>query len=175
LIAYKFLARGAVGPFSGFRWPTGSPGPWVEGRTDGRLACFSGIHGCAVEHLPYWLHDELWEVELEEPITAPHKLVAPRGRLLGRLDAWDADSRSAFGLACVERVRPLAEGAPAEAHELVEAILDDAGGLAHRALPAGAGFCAARLAELVAGTDAYERERAAQAAWLAERLALRRS
>ena len=47
--AYKFLAPGAVGPFSGFAWPTGTPGPWVEAVPH---TCATGVHACLVEDLP---------------------------------------------------------------------------------------------------------------------------
>ncbi|HET9553714.1 MAG TPA: hypothetical protein VFP50_12165, partial [Anaeromyxobacteraceae bacterium] len=62
MIAYKFLAPGAVGPFSGFAWPVpsgGGPGPWVAAGAGG------AIHACRTHHLPWWLDAELWAAELD--------------------------------------------------------------------------------------------------------------
>src|SRR5689334_4079735 len=65
--AYKFLAKGARGPISGFEWPssyTGGPGPWVE--VEGELGlCTNGYHVCRPLDLAHWLHDELWELETQ--------------------------------------------------------------------------------------------------------------
>src|SRR3712207_8826950 len=35
MLAYKFLRPGAVGPFSGVRWPAPGTGAWVEAAGDG--------------------------------------------------------------------------------------------------------------------------------------------
>jgi hypothetical protein len=90
VLAYKFLRAGALGPFSGFRWPEpdpGGPGPWVEARPF-RGACGGGIHGCDADHLVYWLNDTLWIIELGgEVVAADRKLIAPRGHLVRRVDA----------------------------------------------------------------------------------------
>ncbi|MEA2384124.1 MAG: hypothetical protein QOH72_4095 [Solirubrobacteraceae bacterium] len=65
MIAYKFLCAGAVGRFSGHRWPLpGDPGAWVVARGDATL-CATAVHGCRVADLPWWLHDELWEAEFD--------------------------------------------------------------------------------------------------------------
>ena len=57
------------------------------------------------EQLPYWLNWELWRVELDGEIEQGEtKLVAERGRLLARVDAWDAELQDAFCRACSERV-----------------------------------------------------------------------
>lgn len=171
MIAYKFLAAGGVGPFSGFLWPTGAPGPWVEAAGTAH-ACFAGVHGCSVEHLPFWLHEELWEIELENPVAAEHKLVASRGRLLRRVEAWDPRARLEFGASCLERVAPLVQAAPEPVAKVVAEIVEDLRGIAVRGGAASAGFCAARIAELVGGAAEYDAERAAQSRWLVERLSL---
>jgi hypothetical protein len=93
VIAYKWLAADGTGPFSGFRWPLpgAAPGEWVEAAVD---PCGSGVHACRVRDLPLWAGQLLYEVELDGPLTEePTKLVAPRGRLLRRIDAWDAQAR----------------------------------------------------------------------------------
>ncbi len=111
--AYKFLSSGAVGLYSGFRWPQPAgeaPGEWVE--AVGPLEpCHSGIHACGAGELAYWLDDELWEIELEGTVAAGHGVVARRARLVRLLEGWDAETASAFALACAERARELAEQA----------------------------------------------------------------
>jgi hypothetical protein len=113
--AYKFLAPGAVGPFSGFRWPTpaaSGPGPWVDGTADELARCRAAVHACRVDDLPWWIQPELWEVELAEPVRRTrHKLFAPRGRLVARCRGWDAEAAHAFGRACAARAAGHAAGA----------------------------------------------------------------
>jgi hypothetical protein len=149
LIAYKFLATGAIGPFTGFRW---QPDVWVE--ADEATPCRSGVHACRPKHLPLWLDSELWEVELDgEVIEGERKLVAQRGRLTHRIERWSPDLAREFGHFCARRTR------------------ERVGFVAQNRI-AIAGFAAARAAELRDGAAAYESERRAQAAWLAERLGL---
>src|SRR5690242_17660463 len=104
--AYKFLRADGVAPFTGHRWPLprgGNPGAWVEAETV--EPCRRGIHGCACDDLPYWLHGELWEIELDGDVQrVGHKLVARRGRLLRQVEAWNDESARDFSFACAERV-----------------------------------------------------------------------
>ena len=89
MIAYKFLRPDGTGVFTRFAWPLPGdrPGAWVEAPIQ---ACRSGIHACRVEHLPLWLGRELYEIELAGAIVAERtKVVAERGRLVRRVDAWD--------------------------------------------------------------------------------------
>jgi hypothetical protein len=103
VIAYKFLRAGRAGPFSGFEWP--QPRVWVRAGGE-TVMCRRGIHACRTQDLPWWLADELWEIELEEPITTDeHKLVAPAGRLLSRIERWTASSAQQYGEACAWRTR----------------------------------------------------------------------
>jgi hypothetical protein len=161
--AFKFLLDGQVAPFSNFRWPVDE---WVAS-TD-HAACHSGIHACDPGDLPYWLMDELWEIELAGSITrGQHKLVAERGRLVRRVHAWDPAARDAFGQACVNRVRELARRRPeAEEH------LADLASWAPQIRPAAAASLAARAFEAVQGRDGYDAERTAQTHWLLEQLSL---
>ena len=102
MLAYKFLRPGAVGPFSGFVWPAGE---WVTAG-DAPAPCRTGIHGCRVEHLPWWLQDELWLAEFDEPVEdVGRKLVTARARLVSRVDAWNAETARRFGEACARRAR----------------------------------------------------------------------
>lgn len=105
MIAYKFLSTGAVGLFSRYAWPTptvDAPGDWV--RASGELErCLNGIHACATAELVEWLDDELWEIELEDPVVeAEGELVATAGRLLRRLENWDDECARAFVGQCVD-------------------------------------------------------------------------
>ena len=160
MIAYKFLRAGAIAPFSSFAWPGGSPGPWVEAEPH---VCASGIHACRAADLPYWLGAELWEIELDGAVDEMRKLVARRGRLLRRVDGWDAAAARAFGESCVEAVDVL---------ETMAGFADDARGLVAAGDVAGASFVAARAAETAGDTGAYDAERQRQADWLVARLGL---
>jgi len=110
MIAFKFLARGAVGPFTGFAWPTpsaSSPGAWVEVPP----ASFPrrGIHACLVEHLPYWLDEELWEAELDGIVQhAPMQVITSRGRLLRRVASWTKEVSAELAQACLFKARDTA-------------------------------------------------------------------
>lgn len=163
LIAYKFLAAGAVGPFSGFRWRADE---WVD--AGGSDPCRRGIHACRPRDLPIWLDDELWEIELQGEIEQrERKVVAPRGRLTKRIDAWTPALAHEFGRSCARRTRkrvgflPHLGGYAADVDHFVAA----------GRIPI-AGFAAARAAERVAGPAAYDEERRTQAAWLSDRLDL---
>lgn len=168
---FKFLLPGGVGPFSGFRWPVpsnGEPAAWVQAADGEARRCSAGIHACAVDDLPFWLQDELWEIELEGvPTRGRRKLVAARGRLVRRIDEWNEVARHDFVEDCIERLRRLAARHPSSA-----GYLADAEAHAHHAGPAPVAYISARAAELAAGARAYDAERAAQARWLADRLGL---
>jgi hypothetical protein len=163
MIAYKFLAEGRVAPFSRVRWP--EPGKWLESRAV--EPCRAGVHGCRIEHLPYWLRPELWRIELGGEVTESElMLVAQRGRLVERIEAWDEEVAGAFGRACAAEARRRVQASPEQ-----EGFADDAEEAATGA-PSVAAFISARLAELQEGPEGYEAERARQASWLAERLGL---
>jgi hypothetical protein len=98
---WKFLRAGAVSPFSGYRWPT--PGEWVQ--ASGVEPCRRGWHACRTDDLPYWLTEELWQVELAGTVvTTPSKVVASRARLLARVPGWTPATALALSLACTGRV-----------------------------------------------------------------------
>ncbi|MGP0048428.1 MAG: hypothetical protein ACLPZR_06195 [Solirubrobacteraceae bacterium] len=103
MIAYKFLRTGRVGPFSEFRWP--DPGVWVR-VGDNVAACRTGIHACRTQDLPWWLADELWEIELEDEVALEeHKILARAGRLRTRIEGWTAACATQYGQACAWRAR----------------------------------------------------------------------
>jgi hypothetical protein len=200
VIAYKFLRRGRVGPFSGFVWP--APGGWVSaGETE---RCRRGVHACRPQDLPWWLADELWEIELGGDVRlAGHKLVAPAGGLVRRVREWTSATAQEFADACAWRARDHAvtslsrNGHPAEARALAGTeTLDDvltvaraladqvadarigltiAGDGAVRALTGAAptsAYIAAHAAHRLDGREGYDAERAWQSLWLVDRLSL---
>ncbi|WP_433927253.1 hypothetical protein AB3662_29575 [Sorangium cellulosum] len=199
--ALKFLGEGGVGPFSGFRWPLpegGAPGGWVEA-SEATRACSRGVHACLPADLPYWLAPELYVMELGGAVTrAELKLVAPRGRLLGRIEGWTGERArelavaavlhardTAVAILCAEAEAPIADriAACADVTALQDTLAgaspsSDRGKLALEYLddaacslasPAVSAYCAARV-----GLDrrGYLAERAWQAEWLARALGL---
>ncbi len=115
MIAFKFLAPGAVGPFTRRAWPLprpGSPGSWIQ--TGPGALERHGVHACAAEHLSLWPDEELWIVELGGTILRePSLLVAERGRLLEQVITWNAQTIREYAAACAWRAR----------HVAVEALL----------------------------------------------------
>jgi hypothetical protein len=167
--ALKFLRSVRVAPFTGVVWP--EPGEWLDAAAPPEL-CRSGVHGLLPEVLATWVADELWHVELErgEPL-APGIVVAPRGRLLERVEAWNDETARVFANACIEHVRQRAAGRAAEYLGDAEAVAKNvrAGDSATRV-----GYIAAHTAELIE-PGGFTAERRWQSRWLADRLALERS
>jgi hypothetical protein len=163
LIAYKFLAAGGIGRFTGFRWEAGR---WVDAQAV--EPCRAGIHACLVRNLPVWLDRELWEIEVDgEVVVGERKIVATRGRLTQQIDRWTPELAREFGLFCARRTRRRVGFVP-----LLSGFVTDVDRFVAQNRIAIAGFAAARAAELRDGPAAYEAERRAQASWLAERLGL---
>jgi hypothetical protein len=103
VIAYKFLRSVRTGRFSAFQWP--EPGRWVHASGD-IAQCRVGIHACRTQDLPWWLADELWEIELEGPVRSEeHKLIAQRGCLQGRIEEWTPSCAQEYADACAWRAR----------------------------------------------------------------------
>jgi hypothetical protein len=168
VIAYKFLREDGTAVFSGFAWPlptNGRTGRWVEASVD---PCRTGIHACRPSDLPYWVGPVLYQVELDGEITEQRsKVVAPRGRIVRRIDQWDRAAADEYTRMCADRARQLALGA--------ERPIPDWAEVARAAVsegPALLGFCAARIAEETDGVEGFHREREAQSRWLVERLGL---
>jgi len=163
--AYKFLRPDGTGVFTGFHWPLpdGGPGGWVRADVD---PCRSGVHACRPGHLPLWIGRALYEIELEGDITDDEmKLAASQGRLLRRIDAWDAQAYDDYTRMCADRGHELASAHGLDNWEaVIEPSVPEGGALL--------GFVAARIAEEIDGQQGYHRERAAQTDWLIQRLAL---
>jgi hypothetical protein len=163
--AYKFLRVDGTGVFTGFAWPLpdGGPGAWLDAAAD---PCRSGIHACRPGDLPYWAGRALYEIELAgDVVEHTAKLVAPRGRLLRRIDGWDDSLRAAFTRHCADRAQRLAR----------ESGLDRWAAVIEPSIPEGPAllsFVAARIAEEAGGPEAYRAERARHAEWLTVQLGL---
>jgi hypothetical protein len=170
---YGFLGEGAVAFLSGFRWPQptdGQPGAWVRAGTD---APPEVVRGVPVEQLPWWLDDELWELELGGSlVTAGRALAGDRARLVRRVDAWTGETARELVAACERRVR---EAARDEYADDVVLYAEDAD------RPAAAAAVAAYIAaHALAGGEKsgpgyaakFERERRWQVEWLKRHLQL---
>ncbi len=129
MIAYKFLGDGRVGPFSGVRWP--AEGEWLS--ASGGRSCEGRIHACRPQDLIDWMDIELWRVELDGDVAVDcGKLVADRGRLVERVEIWDAELMARFAEACALRARDAAISvlAPGSRASAALAACGDAGSLA---------------------------------------------
>jgi len=164
VIAFKWLLKNAVSPFTGFRW---APRAWVDAPpTAGPGA---GIHSCRIADLPWWVSEELWRVELEGPVVErATQIEAPRGRILERIERWDP---RVYADACAARVAALVRGPAAEE---LEGYARDAQRRAESGAAGNASYIAAVAAVAAAGGDerAFAAERAWQAQWLAHELRL---
>jgi hypothetical protein len=70
------------------------------------VACRSGIHACRIRDLPWWLADELWEIELDGRVQVDeHKIFAPAGRLRSRIEEWTPACAQEYADACAWRAR----------------------------------------------------------------------
>jgi hypothetical protein len=166
--AYKCLRPGRVGPFSDYCWPIGE---WVE--ADAAMLCMQGVHACRTTDLPYWLTQELWEIELEGQVRQEsRKLVADRGRLAQRLEDWNGESAMGFAEDCAARAKDRAERATGDDAALLGELAGDAAANAAKGEAALVGYIAARSAEVDGDVDGYMQERLAQARWLAAHLRL---
>jgi hypothetical protein len=167
MTAFKFLKPGRVAPFTGVAWP--EAGAWLETAGEPAL-CTSGIHALRPSALPLWLAEELWRVDLDgEREVAPGLVVAPRGRLLERIDAWNDRCAREFSDSCLAALpaggrNPVADQRAADA---VDAARDVTAG----ASAAAVAYIAARAAESDR-PDGYREERSRQAGWLQQRMGL---
>lgn len=173
-LTYKFLARGAIGPISGFQWPkpdVNAPGAWLE--ADGDLEpCFRGTHVCRIEDLAYWIHDELWEAETDgDSVAGFDCIVTRRARLVRCVEHWQDGGAARFVLACADHAAEIVEAASPDVAATVRHYVEDARVCAEHALPGCGAFSAAlAVAKIALPKDAkaaYRRERTWQASWIA--------
>ena len=165
--ALKFLRPDRVAPFTGVTWP--SPGAWLAAAAPPEL-CRAGVHALLADVLATWIAEELWRVELDGgQELAPGIVVAARGRLLGRVEAWNDQTAREFARACAAHIVAGATGRAAEyAADAIAAAEDAVGGVS----AARVGDVAARAAEAMA-PGGFAAERRWQSGWLAERLGVR--
>jgi len=171
---YKFLAKGAVGPISGFRWPTphgAMPGAWIE--VEGPLSlCTNGVHVCAAHDLAHWLNDALWSVDADgEHVEGLDRLIVRRARLARRIDGWNERGAVRFAEACIEHATSVTLPTPSD---LVRGYLDDAKEAVRAGYAVVGAFCAAlatsKAAAAAHAEQTYRRERAWQASWISREL-----
>ena len=179
-MAYKFLARGALGPISEVAWPAprdGAPGEWVQANAP-LAVCESGVHVCGPEELAHWLHEELWLVEVDgSELPGIACRVAPRARLVREIDVWRTGGAARFAEAARDHAAQLVAAAPPEAQPLLLQFVADASKHLPRGSTALAAFCSAMAVAWMHGRDhfdgeAYRAERAWQSAFIASDLRL---
>ena len=157
--AYKFLRAGSVGPFTGHPW---EPGSWVEATAVS--TCEHGVHACRPADLPYWVNEELWEIELAgEVVESGFKVVASSGRLLRRVEAWTPAAAQDLADASAARARALSDARPDDV--MARAYAEDAERRAGQGKAYVATYIAAVAAEHAGGPEGRRAERAEQAGW----------
>jgi hypothetical protein len=161
--ALKFLREGRVAPYTGFHWPLDE---WVE--AESADPCRDGVHALRAQDLPYWLGRELWEIELGgDVVEQERKVVASRGRLVGRVEGWTPALLDDF-VDDLRRRTKLRVGFIAN----VGGYVGDIERFRSQGRYGFAAFAAARAAEVSGSAADYDRERRQQAQWLAGRLGL---
>jgi hypothetical protein len=173
VIAYKFLGQGAIGPISRVRWP--AVGQWLHA---GELvSCRSGVHACGREALAWWLHEELWRIEIDgEMIEGADCTIASRGRLVEEIAAWARGGAHRFAAAARDHAQELAARSSAGAR--AAPYLEYASLHVARAVRDSPALAALNSAMAVAQLDdedehqrareaAFRRERAWQSSWIA--------
>jgi len=181
VIAYKFLDAHGRGRFTGTAWPKprgAEAGAWVD--SDGPVVpCVRGVHAMRAQHLPFWLDRQLWEIELEGAfVETDSLLVAERGRLCRRVEAWNDDAWKALCEFCRERTAlhlTRVEGhAPSEVERARYYVREVDAFIALTALPTAVyvAAVAAHVGSADAPELAYRGERKEQARFLAAHLGL---
>ena len=162
--ALKFLRPGRVAPFTKVTWP--GPGEWLESESPPEL-CRAGVHALLPDVLATWISEELWRVELDGgELVAPGIVVAPRGRLVARVEEWNDETAREFARACAAQV----QGAPAgRAADCAADAAASAEGAVADYTATTVGYMAAHAAEATA-PGGFAAERVWQSRWLADRL-----
>jgi hypothetical protein len=119
---YVFLKQHVADPFGNIEWvaPTGSEAQWVSSSRGGAIP----IHACRVADLPYWLNDELWEVELREPVVdLAHGVTSQAARLVRQVPNWSAQHAISFADVAVRHARDMiAEATTRDVAKLLRAL-----------------------------------------------------
>jgi hypothetical protein len=98
-------------------------------------------------------------------------IVARSGRLVERIEDWNADTSRELARSCAGRARQIAEEHP---DPLIRKMADDVADISEGPDPSATAlsmYCTAHAAD-VAAPGGYEAERRRQAEWLVERLGL---
>lgn len=174
---FKFLARGGVGPFSGYRWPvprvSDAAGEWTT--ADHPLEpCRGGLHLCRQADLALWIHEELYLVDVEGDLVEHASFVlARRARLVRRVGAWGRESAHRFSCDCAWRVRDHAVealrrvGRDQDADRLSGCVTMDQLGRATRLLGDGGGTDVVRLVGYAGDAATYAASAATSTGWAA--------
>jgi hypothetical protein len=151
--AYAFTDADRRSYVTGTIWPP--VGEWLEHG--------EAVRPCSADDLPWWLDEQLWEVELDGDVTPfGRALSAGRVRLVRRLDRWSAEVATELVAVCARRVRDVAArslheaGRERDAGALVRAESPDE--IEAVAMSVAHGDEAGRLAGLAADVVLYARD-----------------
>jgi hypothetical protein len=79
------------------------PKKWRSVRRE-LIPCQRAIHACRREDLVYWLGPTIWTFEFaDEPTVHENKVYGRKGRILERLETWNARAARLFACDCAER------------------------------------------------------------------------
>lgn len=181
MIAYKFLSDAGTGRFSEARWPLptdAAPGAWLSAALP-LVPCVHGLHALRSHQLPFWLDQQLWELELDgQVIECTSMLVAERGRLLRRVERWNQagwEALCAFGRERTQaNLARVAQEAPTQVERarFYAREVDSFIGLGAYPTALYVAAVAAHVGSPLAPEAAYQAERAEQARFLSGYLGL---
>jgi hypothetical protein len=126
------------------------------------------VHVCRAIDLAYWIHDELWNVEVDGAgVEGVDCLLFPRARLVRRIEAW-TEKRGLFAEASIAHAQ--ATLGPRASDSLRE-MLADASMMAAHGYASLASYTVAVAVGRGSGADIVGRfraERAWQSSWIVE-------
>jgi hypothetical protein len=155
--AYAFLDSERRSYVTDTAWPP--VGEWLEAG--------NAVRACSADELPWWLDEQLWEVELDGAVRPLGRaLTASRARLVRHVDAWSDSVAIELVAVCARRVRDEAvralheAGRNEDASALARAVAPDE--IEATAAPiAGGDAGPSRLAGLAADVVLYARDASA--------------
>jgi hypothetical protein len=82
------------------------------------------VHACRAADLPYWLNDELWEVELQEPVVdLAYGVSSHAARLVRHVPNWSAQHLISFAEVAVRHAHGvIAEAATQDVAKLLRSL-----------------------------------------------------
>jgi hypothetical protein len=174
MMHFKFLARGAIAPMTGFAW---QKGVWVAAGGPPR-ACERGVHVLRPQDLAHWLDEELWTIEIDGSRTEGLDcVVAERGRLVAHVTGWAAGGGMRFAEACRARLGDRVAGATNEhVRTMLERHCWAVGDHVARKNVTMAAYVTAMGISKIEGAatieERFRRERDWQSSWIARELSL---